>query len=178
MKLYLRHSCPCCGSKIYVTNKGYHCSKCDFYIKGYICNRHISLEEAEAIVNHDSSILDGFSTDDGKIFSSIPVIKGNTVVLDNTVFKCNSSKGMGRVIVGRRFFVCEHFFQCNVKCPFNKSNKYRVRRSIDGKMLTVNNIRNLCTTGKVLIRTYSESGDINYKLLSYIPSFDKLIIKS
>lgn len=178
MKLYLHHTCPCCGSKIYVTNRGYHCSNCDFHIKGYICNRHISIEDAEAILNEENPILDGFATDDGKIFSSIPVIKGNTVILDNTVFKCNTSLGMGRIIVGRRFFICEHFFQCNIACPFNKSNKYRIRRSIDGKMLTVDDIRNLCMNGKVFIQTYSEFGDINYRLLTFTPSFGKSIIKS
>lgn len=165
MKLFLKHTCPCCGSKVYVTNKGYHCSNCNFFVKGYICNRHISIDDAEAILNGEHIILDGFSTDNGKIFSSIPVVHDNTVVLDNTVFRCDTSYGIGRVIVGRRFFKCERSFVCNQECPFTKNSHFR--RSIDGHMITVKDIVDLLTSGRLLIQTYSDTGNVTHKLFLY-----------
>lgn len=168
MKLYLRHSCPCCGSKIYVTNKGYHCSKCDFFIKGYICNRHISLEEAEAVLNNENPILDGFSTDDGKMFSSIPVVKGCSVVLDNTVFVCHTPHGDGRIVVGKRFFKCENKFNCVLPCIFNISSLHHIRRSIDGHMFTANDIHTLFINGQVCIQSFTTNGDIKKRLISFL----------
>lgn len=167
MKLFLKNLCPCCGGSVYVTNRGYHCSMCDFHIPGYICNRHISQSEADDIIGGERIILDGFSKDNGAIFSSIPVISGNTVMLDNTVYRCNREQNeeKARVIVGRRFFKCERNSTCHSHCPFARKNNFR--RTIDGHMVTVDDINTLIKQGELIMETFTENGEITYKEIHY-----------
>ena len=102
MKDYLKTCCPICGRNMYVYQYGYRCERCGFTIQAFICNRHINRDEAESIILHDTNILDGFSKNDGKVFSSIPVIKGSTVTLDNTI--CHCWYGGGRLYVDTKWF--------------------------------------------------------------------------
>lgn len=168
MKVFLKGKCPCCGKGVVITNKGYHCTSCSFQIPGYICNRHISPSEASAIINDKRIILDGFASDDGKIFSSIPVLFNDTVRLDNTIVRCYNryNEERGRIIVGRRFFKCENNGKCRNDCPFVKGNK--LRRSIDGHMVTYDDVVKLFKFGSLRIKTYSDNGEVTYKTLSYI----------
>jgi len=165
MKDYLKYSCPCCGGKVYVYNKGFHCEQCNFHIPGFICNRHISKEEAEKILAGKKVILDGFSTSDEKIFSSIPVIEGETVRLDNTIALCHKNPNFqGRIVVGKRFFKCENADRCFASCLFR--GKYHLRRTIDGHMITFDDIRVLLHYGDVVLDTYSKSGDMSIKRIN------------
>lgn len=181
MKDYLKHACPCCGGKVYVYNKGFHCEQCNFHIPGFICNRHISKEEAEKILAGKKVILDGFSTSEEKIFSSIPVIEGETVRLDNTIALCHKNpEFQGRIVVGKRFFKCENADRCFASCLFR--GKYHLRRTIDGHMITFDDIRVLLHYGDVVLDTYSKSGDMSMRrinnplgggfFLYYYKSFD------
>ena len=102
-KVYLTASCPVCGKRIFLNSHGYQCEGCTFHISNFICNRRMTTQEVEKILRSEKIILDGFSTNAGRIFSSIPVIDGNEVRLDNTV---SYRPGIGRVIVGTRTFVC------------------------------------------------------------------------
>ena len=139
MKDYLKTCCPICGRNMYVYQYGYRCERCGFTIQAFICNRHINRDEAESIILHDTNILDGFSKNDGKVFSSIPVIKGSTVTLDNTI--CHCWYGEGRIYVDTKWFKCDKRNICQRPCFFAHANG--IRRCYDGHLLTISEIREL-----------------------------------
>ena len=147
-KEYLSAHCPYCGSRIYRNSHGYQCEHCNFQVKNYICNRHLNKEEMEKVLMGEEIIVDGFSTNTGKIFSSIPVIQNYTIVLDNTIALLQQ----GRIVVGTKSFVCEPFQR-------EKSIKFRVQRMYNGHQITVGEIKTLLQQGKVVIDTLDESGN-------------------
>lgn len=156
-KIYLNTSCPKCGKRIFLNSHGYQCENCSFHILGFICNRRMTAPEVEKILSGEEIILDGFSTNAGKVFSSIPVIDGNEVRLDNTI---GYSPGIGRVIVGTRSFVCE-----------SRNNlfkrKFKVQRIYNGHSITVNEMKILLQEGNVVLDTFDEEGNLQRQRLSF-----------
>ncbi len=146
-KVYLSNKCPICGNKIYLNSHGYRCERCSFHIKNYICNRHLTIEEVEDILAGKQIILDGFSSNMGEVFSSIPVVKGNTIRLDNTVVQIPQ---VGRVVVGTKYFVFD-------KERHNTS--FRLQRMYNGHFVTVDEVKTLLYQGKVVIDTYDGQGN-------------------
>jgi hypothetical protein len=148
-RIYLLSRCPVCGNKIFLNSHGYQCESCDFHIPNYICNRRIAIEEAEFILSDRKIILDGFSTNAGLVFSSIPVVKGNTIYLDNTVANIT---GLGRIIVGNRGFVCD-------KDKNRQRSHLRIKRMYNGHMLTVEEVNILLRNGCIIINTFDDKGN-------------------
>ena len=84
-----------------MNSHGYQCECCSFNFSYYICNRYIDKKEAEIILGGERIILDGFSTNSGHVFSSIPVLDEYSIRLDNTV---DYISGIGRIVVGNKSF--------------------------------------------------------------------------
>lgn len=158
MKKSLSGRCPQCGAEIRLTNKGYQCSQCGFHIPGYVCNRHFSPEEADDVLHGKAVILDGFSTNSGQMFSSVPYIEGNTVRVNNTIAICQRQEGCtARIVVGRRFFKCERSFDCGKRCRLHDCG---LHRTVDGHMFTVDDIQTLVENGSVTFVGYDEYGNM------------------
>lgn len=154
MKEYLKHRCPRCGGLMYVSKKGYRCCNCDFVIPGYICNRHFSKDDAEAILSGSRVILDGFATNAGKAFTSIPMICGNTIRLEQNIAQCNHRRANGMISVNRLFFHCTNSKCCKTACMFARN--VQLRRTIDGHMITFAEITELLRRGSVVFNTFSD----------------------
>jgi len=148
---------------MYIYQYGYRCEKCGFKMKAFICNRYISPEEAESILYNGKVILDGFSKKDGKIFSSIPTIDGITVVLDDTVCHCPVG---GRIYVGSKWFRCDKRDHCRQPCFF--THAYGVRRSYDGHLLTIEEVRSLVYEKKLNFEVRDIEGNLSYRTLTLL----------
>lgn len=114
MKNYLNHICPVCQHKIYIANNRYQCSHCSFYIPGFLINRHITRYDAEQILSGERVILDGFSDRKGKMFSSAPVIMGNTIILNTEIFFCyrKGNRFDNEMIFQGKVFIQGYSFRC------------------------------------------------------------------
>jgi hypothetical protein len=77
-------------------------------------------------LNGKKIILDGFSTNAGLVFASIPVISGDTVRLDNTVANIPE---IGRISVDRKGFVSE-------RNGYSQQGRLRIQRMYNGHVLT------------------------------------------
>lgn len=161
MRVYLKGRCPICGRRMYVYQYGYRCESCGFKVKAFICNRYISQEDAEAILYKNDVILDGFSQKDGKVFSSIPVIDGESVVLDNTICRCPFNGG--RIYVDSKWFKCDKRDKCQHPCFFKHSN---VRRCYDGHLLSVDEVRNLIEKKTLEFEVRDIEGNPQNRILS------------
>lgn len=163
MKKYLRGRCPICKGRLFVNQFGYRCEDCSFIIPQFICNRHISLFEAEKILKGERLILDGFSNTNGQVFTSIPVIKDGAVVLDNTISQCPLSE-KGRILVDEKFFRCNLYRTCRAKCCFSKIPG--VRRCYNGHLITIEEILSLILFKEISFRYRNVDGIESEKLIS------------
>ena len=146
---------------MYVYQYGYRCESCGFKVKAFICNRYISQEDAEAILYKKDVILDGFSHKDGKIFTSIPVFNGESVVLDNTICRCPINEG--RIYVDSKWFKCDKRDKCQHPCFFKHSH---VRRCYDGHLLSVEEVRNLIDKKTLDFEVRDIEGNLHTRTLS------------
>lgn len=140
MKEYLKGRCPICKGQLFVNQFGYQCEDCSFTIPKFICNRNITIYEAEKILQGERIILDGFSKRDGKVFSSIPVVRDSSISLDNTISQCPQLGG-GRIYVDAKYFRCSLHGTCSKHCCF--ANIPGVRRCYNGHLITVEEILRL-----------------------------------
>lgn len=145
-KIYIRGRCPVCNGHLFVNQFGYQCEECSFSIPMFICNRHITITEAEEILQGQKLILDGFSKGNGIVFSSIPVIKDSTIILDNTISSCPQMGG-GRIYVDTRFFRCSLHGICQKSCCFAKN--FGIRRCYNGHLITTEEILRLVLFKKI-----------------------------
>lgn len=149
---------------MFVNNKGYKCEDCGFRIPGYVCNRHITLEEAEAIAADERPVLDGFSTNDGRMFSSIPRVVDNSVILSSNVTTCdrcqNPQMGGGKIKVMRDSFTCSARQSCHETCIFR--NRI-VRRNYMGHQMTCGDVVKLVEDGYLDITGYDDNGDLKFE---------------
>lgn len=165
MKEYLKHRCPYCGGQMFVTKKGYRCSDCEFFVPGYICNRHISKEDAEKILSGSRVILDGFATNAGKAFTSVPIICDHTIRLEQNIACCHHPHGAnGMISVNRLFFYCTNSKCCKTACRFAKD--VPLRRTIDGHMITFEEITDLLISGVTLFNTFSDNGEVGFQMIA------------
>lgn len=102
-------------------------------------------------------LLCGFSSNAGKVFSSIPVIVGHEIKLDNTVY---TSPVLGRVIVGTRGFMC-------ATEDGQQRSKLRVQRIYNGHPVTADEVRVLLHDGNVAIDTFDDEGNPQQQTLSF-----------
>lgn len=94
------------------------------------------------------------------MFSSIPVLDGNSIRLDNTI---DYISGIGRIIVGSKSFT-------NSEQP----HKLRIQRMYNGHRLTISEIKILLHEGTVLIDTFDEKGNETKNILQYMKSKQKV----
>lgn len=156
-KIYLTTSCPVCGKRIFLNSHGYQCESCTFHIPSFVCNRRMTAQEIEKILSGEKIILDGFSTNSGRIFSSIPVIDNGEVRLDNTV---DNSLDIGRVVVGTRTFVCANL-------EGQPRSKLKIQRIYNGHMVTPDEVKVLLHQGSVILDTFDEEGNPLQQRLSF-----------
>ena len=93
---YLQGRCPVCGGRIVKTGKGYACENsipqdplCGFHVPGILANRKITDSEMEDFLAGNAQVLDGFSNNEGKVFSSVLTLaEDGKVVLDSRIAVC------------------------------------------------------------------------------------------
>jgi ribosomal protein S4E len=156
-KIYLTAPCPVCGKRMFLNSHGYQCEGCTFHIPSFICNRRMTPQEVEKILSGEDIILDGFSSNAGKVFSSIPVIVGHEIKLDNTVY---TSPVLGRVIVGTKGFMC-------ATEDGQQRSKLRVQRIYNGHPVTADEVKVLLHDGNVAIDTFDDEGNPQQQTLSF-----------
>lgn len=138
-----------------VTSHGYKCECCSFIIPLFVCNRHISEDEACDLLDGKRTVIDGFCSNEGNNFSSILTIEGRTVKADSTVGYCERQSGGGKVIVTRKGFICLKKNSCphlNCKFPF--------RRWYNNYALSVEDVTKLLKSTKIQFLAVDENGNI------------------
>ncbi len=153
--------CPQCGGKVVKTFKGYACENslgdhpsCGFFLFSTIGNRRINDTEASQLLAYKKILLDGFSTKDGKCFSSILAFN-----LDSSV-NMNSQMGScpkcgGTLYVSARSVSCSNFKDSANPCHFT------IWRNIGGHDLSLEELESLINTGQTTtpVDTYDNQGN-------------------
>lgn len=149
-KHYLDERCPQCSGKVIITANAYCCEnylrnprKCNFHALKKVGHRLISKDEMEDCLRHNREILDGFSTDEGKLYSGILELNryGMTSV-DSRVFRC--PRCGGRLLVHQNTFNCENYNDPVHPC------KTRIYRDNYGHRMTLKELIELLTFGKTV----------------------------
>lgn len=169
--------CPLCGGTMVKTCKGYICKNgigtkptCGFFIPGIICNRKITEEEVEMFLSGKLGILDGFATNDWKMFSSTLIINHDgKVMLDSRIAKCPCCGG--DIHVGLKAYNCSNYNNTEHPCNFS------IWRHIGGHTVTKKEVQQICEDGITheVIEMYKEDGTAYYKRLALSPDKTKII---
>lgn len=144
----LRGRCPVCGGRVLKTSKGYACEysigklpECHFHVTGVIHGRKITDGEMEALLDGRPDVLDGFTTIDGKVFSSVLCVRDNGEVgLDPRIATCPSCGG--DILVSPLAYNCSNFKTPGVQCRFF------LWRNIAGHQVTAEEMRQVCEEGR------------------------------
>ena len=164
---YMEGHCPICGGRVKKTSKGYACENhvgqnptCDFYMMGIICNRKITDEEAERFLKGEKLTLDGFSSNDGHLFSSTLQLNGQgSVSLESRITKCPVCGG--DIHVGPKAYNCSNYKNPDHPCHFN------IWRNISGHVVTADEVRQICENGQTdkVLELFKDDGTVFYKRL-------------
>lgn len=162
-------TCPKCGKDVYKTCRGWKCG-CGFTLNGIIGNRRLTDEEASELITAGRILLDGFATQEGKVFSTVLVLKEDgTVAMDSKVAKC--PRCGGDIHVGTKAFNCSNFARENDPCPFV------VWRNISGHSITLPEIKEICENGFTAtnVDLFGEDGTVFHKRFALTPEKDKVV---
>jgi hypothetical protein len=169
--------CPLCGGTMVKTCKGYICKNgigtkptCGFFIPGIICNRKITEAEVEMFLSGKLGILDGFATNDWKMFSSALIINHDgKVMLDSRIAKCPCCGG--DIHVGLKAYNCSNYKNTEHPCNFS------IWRHIGGHTITKEEAQQICEDGITheVIEMCKEDGTAYYKRLALSPDKTKII---
>ena len=175
---YLQGRCPVCGGRIVKTGKGYACENsitqdplCGFHVPGILANRKITDSEMEDFLAGSAQVLDGFSNNEGKIFSSVLTLaEDGKVVLDSRIAVCPVCGG--DILVSPQAFNCSNYSNPQVKCRF------MAWRNIAGHVITRQEMVEICEEGQTRepLELYKNNGAIFYKRLG-LSTDKKSIIK-
>lgn len=143
----LRGRCPVCGGRVLRTSKGYACEYslqksplCRFQVTGFIHGRKINEEEMEDFLEGKAGVLDGFTTADGKMFSSVLTFRDNGLVgLDPRITTCPSCGG--NILVSPVAYNCSNYGNQEHPCRFS------LWRNIAGHEVTAEEMRQICEEG-------------------------------
>lgn len=168
--------CPLCDGNVIKTCKGYRCEhnigdnpSCSLNINGIIGNRKMSDEEVAELLAERHIMLDGFSTKEGKSFSTmLELADDGAVNMQSIIGKC--PRCGGDIRVGTRAFNCSNFSSQENQCNFS------IWRNIGGHQLTLTEAREICekemTTEE--LEMFRDDGTVYRKRLGLSP--DKLQI--
>ncbi len=173
----LNGKCPVCGGNVLKTSKGFACENsikgektCDFHVTGIIYGRKISDKEIEDLLAGHAQILDGFTTLDGRVFSSVLTInEDGTVGLEPKITTCPVCGG--NILVSPIAFNCSNYKNPDVKCQFS------LWRNIAGHEVTNEEMRQICEEGQTRepVELYKSNGAVFYKRLCLSPDKTKII---
>lgn len=170
-------TCLVCGGDVVKTVKGYSCvnavgenPSCKFFINGVIANRKMHDDEIVSLLKEKSLIFDGFTTKEGKVFSSAISIKDDGAIdLSSRVMKCPRCNG--DVYVGIKGFNCSNYNHPTAPCNFV------IWRNIAGHDVTLQEAHQICEKGVTdnEVQLFGATGDIYSKRLGLSPEKDKVI---
>lgn len=155
--------CINCGGKVKETQKGYVCEnffvdegeKCPMYIPKSICERYISQQEVEAVLqNGRTEVLDGFHTQGREFSAYIAVQKDGSCKLDSAVCEC--PKCGGTIYTGSKGYTCSNFSNPNVQC------KFVIWRNISGHAMTISEVQTLCKHKATQTLTFKTVDGVEY----------------
>jgi len=141
----LKGVCPKCGGKVKETSFGYVCEhrrekQCTFIIPKDIRGRNISVKEAEDFLAGKHVVLDGFTSKEGREYSSMLATKDNGYVdVNSIVARC--PKCGGEVRVNAKSYSCRNHSNPDVQCDFH------VWREMAGHAITPDEVVALCKDG-------------------------------
>ena len=174
---YLKGRCPICGGRVKKTSRGFACenhvghkASCSFYILGIICNRKITDEEVEAFLAGKALTLDGFSSNDGHLFSStLHLNKQGSVSLESKITKCPVCGG--DIHVGPRAYNCSNYKNPEHSCHFN------IWRNISGHVVTPEEVKQICEKGQTdnVLELFKDDGTVYYKRLGLNKEHNQII---
>ena len=174
---YMKGRCPICGGRVKKTSKGYACEhhvglhpSCDFYMMGIICNRKITDEEVEAFLLGERQTLDGFSSNDGHLFSSTLQLNDmGSVSLESKITKCPHCGG--DIHVGPKAYNCSNYK--NEKHPCN----FSIWRNISGHVVTADEVQQICEENQTreLLELFKDDGTVYYKRLGLNREHNQII---
>ncbi len=173
----LKGRCPVCGGKVFKTSKGYACEYslrkeklCHFHVTGVIHGRKIQDEEMEALLEGNADVLDGFTTLDGRVFSSVLCVRDNGEVgLEPRITTCPSCGGS--ILVSPLAYNCSNFKTPGINC------KFFIWRNIAGHQITAEEMRQICEEGKTRepLELFRSNGSIFYQHLALSGDKSKII---
>lgn len=156
--------CPICGGDVIKVLKGYACvnsfqqeSPCTFSLGNMIANRRMSDDDISTLLAKGKLLVDGCSTKDQKVFTTILHFKEDgTVGIGSVVGKC--PKCQGNLYVNARAVGCENFKQTNSN-PCN----FTIWRNVFGHELTLDEILEIINNGSTseAVSCYDNSGKIS-----------------
>jgi len=168
--------CPLCGGNVVKTCKGYRCEgnigeqpTCKLNINAIIGNRKMADGEVAELLEKRHILLDGFSSKEGKTFSTVLELTDDGAVnMQPVIGKCPHCGGDIRV--GTRAFNCTNFRNETQPCTFS------IWRNIGGHQLTLAEAKEICESGMTTeeLEMYRDDGTIYRKRLGLSP--DKLQI--
>lgn len=169
--------CPKCGGDVVKTLKGYRClnamgdnATCDFDIFGVVANKKISDNDVRELLESKAVILDGCSTKDQKIFSTIWLINENGVTELNSKM-CKCPRCGGDIFIGTKGFNCSNFADNANPCRFV------IWRNMSGHDITLSEVLEICQKGATdqPVEMYGPDGEIFSKRLALSPEKDKVV---
>ena len=173
----LHGRCPVCGGRVLRTSKGYACeyslgrkAQCTFHVTGVIHSRFISESEMESFLEGEQQVLDGFTSLDGKVFSSLLVVKDDGIVgLDSKVTICPSCGG--NILAGPIAYNCSNFKNPEVNCNFS------LWRNIAGHHVSAEEMRQICEEGRTRepLELFQNNGAVYFQRLGLTPDRKKVI---
>ena len=144
---------------------------CGFHVPGILANRKITDSEMEDFLAGSAQVLDGFSNNEGKVFSSVLTLaEDGKVVLDSRIAVCPVCGG--DILVSPQAFNCSNYSNPQVKC------KFMAWRNIAGHVITKQEMVEICEEGQTRepLELYKNNGAIFYKRLG-LSTDKKSIIK-
>lgn len=116
--------CPLCGTDVVKTQNGYACSsslgqnaQCNFFLFSIIGNRRLADWEVSNFLVEKRILLDGFSTKEGKCFTSVLELnQDGTTNMTSQIGTC--PKCGGTLYVGSKSVSCSNYKHPDSPCNF------------------------------------------------------------
>lgn len=169
--------CPSCGADVVKVRNGYRCTtsladgqKCNFYLFSLAGNRRFSDAEAAQLLRDGEIMLDGFSTKEGKVFSSVLTLKNDGKCDMNSVVGTCPKCG-GNVHVGKMAFNCSNYNRPGDPCAFS------FWRNTAGHDVSLREAREILSDGRTAapVPQFNDVGDCAEHVLGLSQEKDKLV---